>query len=327
MSTPLVDVHAHFVTDDYIAAARAAGHTHPDGMPAWATWDVDEHLDLMGQAGIRTAVLSISSPGTHFGDDTAARTLTRAVNEFGAGLRSEHRGRFGHFASLPLPDVDGALTEVAHALDVLASDGVAVETNAHGYYLGHVRNEPLWAELDRRSAVVFVHPTSPPGHEALALGRPRPMMEFVFDSARAVSDLAFTDVLSRYPRIRWIFTHGGGALPLLADRMELFRTLFGGDANAPTIHDQLRLLWFDIAGTPFPRQVPALVDLVGSERLLYGSDYCWTPGAAALAQIAAVDAAEQPAHETWRVLTTRNADLLLPRLLHEGPHSPAGDRV
>lgn len=316
ITEPLVDVHAHFVTDFYVAAAQSAGHVLPDGMAGWPTWDVDSHLRLMDQSGIRTAVLSISSPGTHFGDDTVARTLARRVNEYGAGLKREHPGRFGHFASLPLPDVEGSLTELAHALDVLGSDGVALETNAEGTYLGSPRFETLWAELHRRHALVFVHPTSPPCFEEVSLDRPRPMLEFLFDSARTVSDLVFNGVLTRYPDIQWIFTHGGGALPLLADRMELFRTVFfGGSPDDTTVQEQVSRLWFDMAGSPFPQQVPALIKAFGSERLLYGSDYCWTPAAGTLAQVASVDGADQPADDTWRALTTRNATRLLPKLL------------
>lgn len=116
-------------------------------------------------------MLSVSSPGTHFGDDQAARDLTREVNEFGAGLVRDHPGRFGQFASLPLPDVAGALREIAYALGDLGSDGAAIETNAHGHYLGDRRFDPVWAELDRRHAVVFVHPTSPPGYAAVSLGQ------------------------------------------------------------------------------------------------------------------------------------------------------------
>jgi predicted TIM-barrel fold metal-dependent hydrolase len=314
-TTPLIDVHAHFVTDRYVAAARAAGHDHPDGMPGWPSWSVAEHLALMDDAGIGTSILSISSPGTHFGDDAQARALTREVNEFGAGIVRDNPGRFGQFASLPLPDVDGALDELAYALDELGSDGVAVESNAHGTYLGDDRFAPVWAELDRREAVVFVHPTSPVGHEHVAVGRPRPMLEFIFDTTRTVSDLALTGTLRRYPSIRWVFTHGGGALPLLADRIELFRTAFMGDgAEAPTVPEQLSALWYDIAGTPFPNQVPALVSAFGDDKVLYGSDYCWTPAGAARAQVATVDDAAKPAGDSWRALTTRNAGRLLPRL-------------
>ncbi|MEV5281848.1 amidohydrolase family protein [Streptomyces sp. NPDC052811] len=313
MSDQLVDVHSHFVTPSYVAAAEAAGHRMPDGMPDYPAWSPGAHLELMEQGGIRTSLLSISSPGTHFGDDRAARVLAREVNEYAADLVREHPGRFGHFASLPLPDVEGSLAELAHALDVLGSDGVAVESNCEGVYLGDARYEPLWSELNRRCAVVFVHPTSPPCHEALALGRPRPMLEFIFDSTRTVSDLVFAGVLARHANIQWVFTHGGGTLPLLADRMELFRTVFAGGSPAdPTVPEQVARLWFDIAGTPFPNQVPALVNAFGSEKILYGSDYCWTPRAGALAQIASVDAAQQPKGYTWRALTTRNAARLFP---------------
>jgi predicted TIM-barrel fold metal-dependent hydrolase len=313
--TPLVDVHAHFVTDAYIAAAQAAGHLKPDGMSGWPSWSAATHLELMEQWGVGTAILSISSPGTHFGDDNAARTLSRQVNEFAAETAREHPGRFGHFASLPLPDIEGSLIELAYALDQLGSDGVAIKTNAHGRYLGDEHHEPLYAELNRRRAVVFVHPTSPPCHEAISLGRPRPMLEFIFDTTRAVSDLVFSGVLTRYPDIQWIFTHGGGTLPLLADRMELFRSIFlGGSPQDPTVQQQISRLWFDTAGTPFPNQIPALVKAFGSDRLLYGSDYCWTPAPGTTAQVATLATSDQPPHDTWRTLTTRNATRLRPHL-------------
>lgn len=110
MQTPaLIDVHAHFVTENYIAEAKAAGHEHPDGMPTWPEWSAEAHLELMDRAGIQTSVLSISSPGTHFGDDRAARAPSREVNEFAAQVREKHPTRFGHFASLPLPDVTRTL--------------------------------------------------------------------------------------------------------------------------------------------------------------------------------------------------------------------------
>ncbi|MEV7128994.1 amidohydrolase family protein [Streptomyces sp. NPDC093260] len=312
--TGLVDVHAHFVTDGYVAAARAAGIEHPDGMPGWPDWSAERHLDLMERAGIEKSYLSISSPGVHFGDDAAARALAREVNEFGARVRAAHPRRFGHFASLPLPDVEGALAEAAHALDVLGADGVTVKSNHHGVYLGDPRLEPLWEDLDRRGAVIFVHPTSPPHADELALGRPRPMLEFLFDTARTASDLLFRGVLARRPRIRWVLTHGGGVLPLIADRMELFRTHFGdGPEDVPSPVEQLGRLWYDMAGTPFPRQIPAFEAAFGTERLLYGSDYCWTPAEAALAQVATVDAAPAPSGAAaWRDLTTHNAHRLFP---------------
>ncbi|MFI7273006.1 amidohydrolase family protein [Streptomyces sp. NPDC049879] len=323
--TPLVDAHAHFVTDAYVTAAKAAGHTHPDGMPGWPSFDPADQLRRMDEGGIATAMLSISSPGTHFGDDRAARALSREVNEAGAALHRAHPDRFGHFASLPLPDVDGSLAEAAHALDVLGSDGLTVESNAHGVYLGDERYEPLWAELDRRRAIVFVHPTSPPCADAVSLRRPRPMAEFIFDSARTASDLVFSGVLLHHPGIRWILTHGGGALPLLADRLELFRPrLSRTGPEGPTVPEQLSGVWFDMAGTPFPHQIPALVRAFGSERLLYGSDSCWTPPEAVAAQLASLDTADQPPGTTWRSLTTTNATHLFPHLRLPQPEGGEG---
>jgi predicted TIM-barrel fold metal-dependent hydrolase len=318
--TPLVDVHAHFLTDHYVQAAKDAGHLHPDGMPGWPTWNAAQHLELMDQWGIATSILSISSPGVSFGDPTATRALARHVNDTAAEIRRAHPDPFGHFASLPLPDVDAALEELEYAIDQLGGDGVTTESNIDGIYLGDPRYEPLLAELDRRRTPVFVHPTSPPNYQAVSLGRPRPMLEFIFDTTRTVSDLVFNGRLQRYPNIPWIFTHGGGTLPLLTQRMELFRSVFGvgsttdaTDAVGP-IPEQIGRIWFDMAGTPFPYQIPALTTAVGSERLLYGSDYCWTPAAGTTSQVDSVDAATQPDGDTWRALTTRNAQRLFPRL-------------
>jgi predicted TIM-barrel fold metal-dependent hydrolase len=312
--TELIDVHSHFLTEEYVTAASGAGHLRPEGMPRWATWSAAGHLALMDQAGVRTSVLSISAPGTHFGDDAAARRLTRHVNEFAGGLVRRHPGRFAHFASLPLPDVGGALAELTHALDVLGSAGIAVLTNARGVYLGDERYAELYAELDRRSATVFVHPVSPPNWQQVSLDRPRPMLEYIFDSARTASNLVLRGVLTRYPNIDWIFSHSGGALPVLTERIQLFRDMLMGAEAGPAVTAQLGELWYDMAGTPFPAAVPALVRAFGDGRVLYGSDYCWTPAPGVMAQVASIDAAPAPAGDDWRALTTRNAERLLPQL-------------
>lgn len=316
--TGLIDVHAHFVTDSYVRQATAAGHAHPDGMDRWPTWSVEAHLELMDRHGIQATLLSMSSPGVHFGDDAAARRLVREVNEDAARLAAGHPERFGFFASLPLPDVDGALAEIAHAVDDLGADGVVLMTNTGGTYLGDRRLEPVFAELDRRGVVVFLHPTSPVCWEQSALGRPRPMVEYIFDTARTVTDLLMSNVLVRHPDLSVIVPHCGGALPVLADRVNEFMTQFLGAQEPGRTSDavaQLRRLHYDIAGPAFPRQVPALLELVDPDRLLFGSDYCWTPPSVADSHIAAIDAVTPPVDgATWRSLTTANARRLFPRL-------------
>jgi 6-methylsalicylate decarboxylase len=323
--TGFIDVHAHFLTNSYVAQARAAGHDVPDGMPRWPDWSVAAHLELMGRAGIDAAVLSVSSPGIHFGNDQAARTLAREVNDAGAQIVRDHPGQFGLFASLPLPDTDGALAEIGYAFDTLEASGVIVETNVHGVYLGDHRLEPVFAELARRRATVLLHPTSPPCWQQTALGRPRPMIEFIFDTARTVTDLILAGTLERHPELSVIVPHGGGALPLLADRINAFQSAaqpHDGPASDPVA--QLRRLYYDLAGTPFPRQVPALLNLVSPGQLLYGSDFCFTPALGIQMQIASINAAPVPVEgTTWQSLTTDNALRLLPRFTPSATALPA----
>ncbi|MBK0331779.1 amidohydrolase [Brachybacterium sp. MASK1Z-5] len=306
----LIDVHAHFVTDDYVDAARAAGIEHPDGMPGWPQWDLAAQIEDMDRRGIEHAVLSVSSPGVHFGDDVSAASLARAVNDAAAAFVAEHPQRLSFFASLPLPDVDAARVEARRAFALPGARGVILESNARGQYLGDQVLEPLWAELEAAGAIVFVHPTSPVGADGTALGRPRPMLEFMADSTRSIVDLVLAGALDRHPGLRVIVPHSGASLALLSDRVALFQDGFG--LGGAPFADALRGFWFDLAGTPFPHAAPLLVDVAGSHRVLYGSDSCWTPAPAVDAQIESIDRAEPPLGATsWRRLTTRNAETLL----------------
>ncbi|PWH07505.1 amidohydrolase [Brachybacterium endophyticum] len=309
----LTDVHAHFVTDDYVAAARAAGIEHPDGMPAWPDWGLDAQLADMDRRRIGRAILSISSPGVHFGDDAAAAALARDVNDAAADLVAARPGRLSFFASLPLPDVEAARTEARRALALPGARGVILESHAQGQYLGDPALEPLWADLEAAGAIVFVHPTSPVGAEGTDLGRPRPMLEFMADSTRSIVDLVLAGVLERHPALQVVVPHSGASLALLSDRVALFQSAFG--LGGMPFASALQRLWFDLAGTPFPHAAPLLARVAGEEHLLYGSDSCWTPAPAVDALLESIEQADPPASATsWRALTARNAD----RLLGEG---------
>lgn len=303
----VVDVHAHFVTPRYVEEAKAAGIEHPDGMPGWPSWSVEDHLALMDRNGIGHSVLSISSPGVYFGDAEARVALARHVNDFAADVQRRHPDRFSFFASVPLPDVDAACAEVARAMDELGAKGVVVETNVEGVYLADPRFEPFLAELDRRGAALFVHPTSPPAADVTSQGFPRPMLEFLVETTRTMTGLIMGGVTRRHPDIDIIATHCGGFLSLLADRLELFASGLGGlDVDPTLVRQEIRRLWFDLAGTPVPNQVPALLRVVDDSRLLYGSDYCWTPAPLVDRQVAALD--EQWAERVpWRELVAANA--------------------
>jgi 6-methylsalicylate decarboxylase len=270
-----IDVHAHYVPDDYRQALIDNGQSQPDGFPVLPTWSPEAHLAMMDQVGIGTAMLSITSPGVTFGADPVE--WARRVNETGARTVRDHPGRFGLFATLPLPDVDAALAELRYALDTLQADGVALLTNFQEVYLGDPRFDPVFAELDRRRTVVFLHPTSPACFEETALGYPRPMLEFMLDTTRAVANMVVNGTLERFPDIRLIVPHAGAALPALADRLAGFAGLFGVGGQEPGAIDvigTLQRLYYEVgAGFPFPRQIEALLNLVDVGRLVYGTDW------------------------------------------------------
>lgn len=287
-------------------------------MPGWPSWDAASHLELMDRHRIERSFLSISSPGVHFGDDATARALAREVNEFAADIVREHRGRFGFFAALPTPDVEGTLVEIEHAFDELGADGVTMLTNVRGRYLSDPVFEPVFSALDERAAVLLIHPTSTTCCPALTCEQPPPVLEFVFDTTRTVTDLLLSGSLHRHPNLRIVVPHGGAALPLLAERVQTYRdrlpTTDGCAGPDVPIQEQLRELWYDMAGTPFPLQIPTLTQLVGFDHVVYGSDYCWAPASGVEAQIHAIDQASTPgANVTWRDLTTRNAHALFSR--------------
>jgi predicted TIM-barrel fold metal-dependent hydrolase len=314
-----IDLHAHFLPARYRASALAHGQSQPDGMPALPEWDAAAAVAMMDDVGIAAAALSISSPGVAFLDSPAERAaLARAVNEDGAAAVAAYPDRFGLLASLPLPDVDAALAEVDYAFGPLQADGVGLHTHYRGVYIGDERLDPVMAALDARSALVTIHPVSPCGWETVSFGRPRPVVEFLFDTTRAVINLALSGVLDRYPAIRWVVPHTGAALPALADRVDrIYPWISPPGAPAVDLIAALGKLHYDLAGTPLPRALPALLGLAGPSQLVYGSDYPFTP-APRVRQLAEVIAATDVLDDEAKVATLHgNARRLLPRLARE----------
>lgn len=312
---PLIDVHAHFLPPHYRDALAAAGIDQPDGFPRVPTWSAADHVGVMDRLGIAAAVLSVSSPGVHFGEGVSASdavALARNVNDVAAATIAEYPGRFGAFASLPIASVDESLAEIERALDGLGLDGVNVLTNVDGVYLGDGSLEPIMAELNRRAATVFIHPTSPACWECTSLGYPRPMIEFPFDTTRAVTNMLLSGTLARYPDIRWIVPHAGGTLPFLAPRIAGISVLLGADDPAAVVV-QLRRLHYDLAGSANAAVVASLLTLVDSTHVLYGSDWPFTPEPIVAGGIGWITSADNPV--TPADLTAA-AVALFPRLAH-----------
>lgn len=289
-----IDVHAHYLPEPYRARLAAAGHDQPDGMPAIPEWSAADHVAVMDRLGIATSLLSVSTPGVHLSGDASAADVAREVNEAGRKAVVDHPGRFGLFGSLPLPDVDAALAEIAHCCDELHVDGFVLLTNVDATYLGDPTFEPVFAELDRRKARVLIHPTSPACWEHTSFGRPRPMLEFLFDTTRAVVDLVLNGTIARHRDLRLIIPHAGATLPVIADRVALFSLVLDVDPSVDVLRD-LAGLHFDLAGTPLPRQLKALLELTSPDHLHYGSDYPFTPDFVAAIATEQLDAEGEPA--------------------------------
>ncbi|KAJ6000547.1 Amidohydrolase 2 [Penicillium waksmanii] len=232
----------------------------------------------------------MSSPGTHLtpGNNTEARKLTRQVNEELSKICVENKKRFMFFASLPLPDIEGSLAEIDHALDNLGAIGFQILTNSHGIYPGDERLKPIFEKLNQRATIAFFHPTScniqninngSVEHVTPMHGVPSPVMEFMFDTSRALASLLTSGTVARCPKIRYIVCHCGAAFPPLVSRIAEFSAfLLGKSITEDEIKQLLQNHFFiDLAGVPFPDQIHGILRLVDSSRLLYGSDYPYTP--------------------------------------------------
>jgi len=305
----LIDVHHHHIPPFYLEENldRIAASWGGRLSATWHGWSPQRAIEAMDRAGIETSVLSLSSPGVWFGDAAQARTLARRVNEYASRMRAEHPGRFGLFAAIPLPDVEGSLREIAHALDVLGADGVGLLTSYEGRWLGHASYRPVFEELDRRKAVVFVHPTVPRCCRAL-MPEVRPVVtEIPQDTCRAIASLLYTGTLSRYGGIRFIFAHAGGAMPMAYGRLIQFRPA-GLDPEG--IDRELRRLYYDIAATAYRPAVAALRALVPASQILLGTDCPYAPAELTTAGMAALGLRD----DELRALGRENARALLPRL-------------
>lgn len=269
----LIDVHQHLMPKIYIDRLATVGVTGSGEHP-WPDCSVSKALDLMDANGIATTFTSISSPGIYFGDIEFTRRLARECNEAMAELVAGRPGRFGAFGALPLPDIEAALRELDYALDVLKLDGVNLVTHVAHRYMGHPEEAELYAELDRRKAVVCVHPVRPNLDGLAQFAYPTGLTELVFDTTRAMTNLLWTGALARYPNIRFIMPHGGGVTPFL-----LFR-LSGMDSN-PRLRDKipdgvaayLRRLYYDVAQVAGPVSLQALSEVADPDRILFGTDY------------------------------------------------------
>jgi predicted TIM-barrel fold metal-dependent hydrolase len=305
--------------------ADKAGRPVGDGFP-FPQWSLEDTLRVMDRHAIRASVLSITAPGTQFERGARARELVRALNEAMAAIVREHSARFAALATLPMSDIDASLDEIGHALDRLGFDGIGLYSNADGAYLGDARFTPLLEELNRRKAIVFVHPAQPPGFQQFSLGLPAPILEYPFDSTRMLASLLYSGALARYPDIRLIVPHGGGTVPYLAARIARaasadFRS--GPKTTPGEAMQLLRNVYYDLTAMSEAGNMALLREFVPADRLLIGYDYPFRPEATIAPQASTLDNFAGFSHAEKASIRTGNALRLFPRLGKDQAAAPS----
>ena len=265
-----IDTHQHIAPPAYAKWIEEKGvNAGGKGIPKWS---VEDALSIMDTNRIDRAILSVSTPGVHLGEDMEARFMAREVNEYAATVVGSHPDRFGFFATVPLPDIDGTLSEVAYAYDALHADGVVLLSNANGKYLGDPAFDPVMEELNRRKAVVFIHPTALPAPELP--GIPPYVADFLLETCRAAINIAKSGALERYPDLKIILSHGGGFIPYASARIALACSPNGQPGNGI---DRLRRFYYDTALTSSPYSLPSLLAFADPTHIVFGSDWPFAP--------------------------------------------------
>jgi len=306
-----IDVHAHLVPPFLTEAAREAGlgASVSSGFPQWSP---ELAIEFMDRNGIAATLKSISQPGVHFGDDRKARALARRCNDYLAELIAKHPKRFGGFAAVPLPDVDGALGEIVYALDVLKLDAVGLLASYGTSFLGDEKFDPVLSALNERNAVVFVHPNYHPSSRALDMGIPGFLVEFPFDTTRAVANLIFSGALERFPRIRFVLAHNGGAIPFLSWRLSMAPLIDKRFARFTQdgILAAIRGFYYETAQAAGPGPFGAMHAVADPQRVLFGTDWPYCPATVTAAGDASIAKTEGAAAED---IYRNNALTLFPR--------------
>ncbi|WP_439685506.1 Amidohydrolase [Cupriavidus oxalaticus] len=318
-----IDVHHHFLPPVFRETMGEAAIGAPAPNRVAPAWKVADSLAVMDRQGITTAV--VSAPPLWMPDMAKTRHLTRACNEFSAQMVSDHPSRFGTFSALPLPDVGAAMAEIAYAFDVLKADGINLMTNYGDKYPGHADFAPVFDELNRRKAVVYVHPTSCQCSRGLRPEQPDSLIEFPHDTARAVASLMFSGTFSRCPDIRFIFSHAGGTVPYLATRMAILGSLDKGLAKQVPegVMPLLKRLYYDTAIAANPITMATLLKLVTPANVVLGTDYPFVPEHGTKATLAGLREVGFSADEL-RAVEGGNAARLLARVASQGARLPAG---
>jgi predicted TIM-barrel fold metal-dependent hydrolase len=268
-----IDFHFHLIPEFYRDAVYEAG-TGPQ-IGSYPDWSPERALEVMDAHSIEVALTSLAQPGVQFGAPENARALARRCNDYAAELIARWPKRFGAFAVVPMWEMRDAIAEIGHALDVLKLQGVCLFASYGERFLGDPHFDPLLEELDRRAAVVFVHPALHPSSRNLALPWPGFMMEYLFDTTRAAVNLVFSGATERFRRIRFVLAHAGGLVPYFAWRLSVSPMIDPRLPQVPPdqVFARLGHFWYDTALSPTPPTMACLAGVARPEQIVFGTDW------------------------------------------------------
>ena len=306
-----IDTHHHTIPHFYRDMLRAAKIDEAGGR-ALPDWSPEASLQTMAELNVATAILSVSTPGTAFlpnAPDAAA--LARDLNDYLAGLVANQPGRFGFFATIPMPHVGESVDEAARSLDELHADGVVLLANNAGTYLGQDGQDDLFAALDARSAVVFIHPAEPPG--PTVDGIPPFATDFLLDTTRAAYLLVRNGICRKYPNIKFILSHAGGFVPYASHRMAV--SIMGDTGRSPSDSlDDFAGFYFDTALSSSAAALPSLLAFAKPGHVTFGSDWPFAPVAAGKLFAAGLETYPALQPDARAAIERGNALSLFPRL-------------
>jgi len=306
-----IDVHHHMLPPEYANLTRDRILEITSGDMTVLKWTPAVTLEQMEQFGVASSILSLPVPGAWYEGKENSRKLARIANEYGARLSKDYPGRFGMFAAIPLPDVDGSLAEIEYAFEILKADGIYLQTSYDDKWPGDPAFAAVFDELNLRKAIVFVHPTEPSCCASLIPGIPSNVIEFVFDTTRAITSFLVNGTFSRCPDIRFIFCHSGGTMPVLAARINGFfaaRSALASRVPNGVLYE-LKKLNYDIANATNSSSLAALMNLVPTTQIVFGSDFPYR----AVAPTANGWDSYQASDEVKRAVNRDNALKLFPR--------------
>jgi 6-methylsalicylate decarboxylase len=263
-----IDVHHHFFPPEYLTAIA---DRLPNAQVALG-WSRDRAIEDMDQGGVATSVTSITTPGVWFGDIERGRKLARLCNEYAARLVDDYPGRYGFWASLPLPDTEGSLRELDYALGVLKADGVGLFTSYGDKWLGDPAFDPVFEELNRRRVTVYTHPTTAACCGNLVPGIADAIIEYGTDTTRAIGRMLFSGAAARFPDARLIFSHAGGTLPFLYERFER-ASANRGEQLPDGLLPALRRFYYDLAQASHPTALASFTRIIPVSQMLFGTDF------------------------------------------------------